>query len=79
MKSTVLAALGRLRDNGRSTFEVIRDGGEADLNGGFGELATSYSVQAVAASPSAEYPVSWRIHIKQRNQVVSMDIGAAIP
>jgi hypothetical protein len=49
-------------------LEVVGDGGEVDLDGGFGETSPSHSAQAVAALPCPEdlldpapYPMDWLI------------------
>jgi hypothetical protein len=37
------------------SFEVVGDGGEVDLDGGFVDAAPSHPAQAVASFPCAEY------------------------
>jgi hypothetical protein len=40
--------------NGHGSFEIVGDGGEANLEGGLGKSAPSHTVQSVAALGSAE-------------------------
>jgi len=42
------------RDDIEGALEVVGDGGEVDLDGGFGEASPSHTAQAVAAFPGAE-------------------------
>jgi hypothetical protein len=39
------------RENVHGALEVVGDGGEMDLDGGFGEASPSHSAQTVAALP----------------------------
>lgn len=41
-------------ENVQGALEVVGDGGEVDLDGGFGETSPSHSAQAVAALPRSE-------------------------
>ena len=41
-------------ENVHGALEVVGDGGEVDLDGGFGETSPSHSAQAVAALPCTE-------------------------
>lgn len=42
------------RENIQGALEVVGDGGEVDLDCGFGETSPSHSAQAIAALPCAE-------------------------
>ena len=44
-----------LLDDIECSFEIVGDGGEVDLDGGFGEAAPSHSAKPVASFPGAEY------------------------
>jgi len=49
-----VAILHRDRENVHGALEVVGDGVEADLGGGFGEASPSHSAQAIAALPCSE-------------------------
>jgi hypothetical protein len=58
----------RLLDDIACSFEVIGDGGEVNLDGGFCDAAPSHAAKAIASFPGAEYlldpashPMDWLI------------------
>lgn len=55
-------------DDIECSFEIVGDGGDVDLDGGFGKAAPSHSAKSVASFPGAEYlfdpaphPMDWLV------------------
>ncbi len=54
------------RENVHGAFRNVGDGGEMDLDGGFGEAAPSQSAQAVASLPGSENLLDPAAHAMDR-------------
>ena len=55
-----------LLDDIECSFEVVGDGGEVDLDGGFGETALSHPAKPVALFPGAEHLFDSALHPMDR-------------
>lgn len=53
-------------ENIHRALEIVGDGGEVDLDGGFGETSPSHSAQAVASLPCPEDLLDARAHAMDR-------------